>query len=263
MPLRHAAIVRGRIPILYRRVELMEAKRSMSPRFLARVAFVLGFLEGLASVWGGLRIPGMLVVSNDAVATASNILANESLFRLGVLLAIVAVALNTARTVIAYLLFRPVGRVVPLLMVTFGLIAISLQTADILLRLPVLVVLKNGDIFGGFSPEQLQSLVLLFIRWGGQSFNLYLAFFGLCCMLVGYAIWKSTFLPRLLGAGVILAGIGYSTFFWPPLANALRPWNLALGAGELVLGAWLLFRAVNAERWREQARATMELEAAQ
>ena len=241
-------------------MEPSNSARSLSPRFLARVAFVLGFLEGIASVWGGLRIPAKLVVATDAATTAANILANENLFRLGLLLSVIAIALNTARTAVVYVLLRPVGRIVPLLIAFFGLIAISLQTTDVLLQLPVLVVLKSGKDFGGFSAEQLQSLALIFIRWGGHAFNLYLAFFGLCCVLVGTAVWKSTFLPRMLGVGVIAAGVGYSTFFWPPLANALRPWNLALGIGELALGAWLLFRAVDAQRWREQARATRELE---
>ena len=70
-----------------------------NPRFLARLAFVLGFLEGSASVWGELRIPGRLVVSTDAAATAANILANESLWRLGLLLSVLAVAFNIARMV--------------------------------------------------------------------------------------------------------------------------------------------------------------------
>src|SRR6266699_3554630 len=172
----------------------------MSPRFLARMAAVLGVLEGVASVNGQLRIPDRLVVTTDAAATAANILGNESLFRLGLAVCVLAVAFNV---------------------------------------------------------EQLQSMALLFLRWSGHAFNLYLAFFGFCCMLVGYVVYKSTFLPRILGILEVAAGVGYATYLWPPLANYLYPYNLALGVGELALGFWLLVFGVNVERWKEQARAAL------
>ena len=225
----------------------------MSPRFLARMAAVLGVLEGVASVNGQLRIPDRLVVTTDAAATAANILGNESLFRLGLALCVLAVAFNIARTVLLYVLFRPVGRIPVLLVAFFGLVAIALQAGGSLVQLPVLVLLKSGKDFGAFNVEQLQSMALLFLRWSGHAFNLYLAFFGFCCMLVGYVVYKSTFLPRILGVLEALAGVGYSTYLWPPLANYLYPYNLALGGGELVLGFWLLVFGVNVERWKEQA----------
>src|SRR5262245_54790493 len=236
----------------------MKKTREMSPRTLARVAFILGVLEGEAMVWGQLRIPGRLVVSTDAAATAASILGNESLFRLSLAVSLLAVAFNAARTVVSYVLFRPVGRTVALLMAFFGLVAIALQAGSILFELPVLVVLKSGKDFGAFNVEQLQSLALIFLRWNGQASNLYLAFFGFCCMVTGYVIYKSTFLPRILGVLMVIAGVGYSTYLWPPLANHLYPYNLALGVGELLLGLWLLVFGVNVERWKERARAAKE-----
>src|SRR5438876_8421654 len=98
-------------------------KWSMSPRFLARMAAVLGVLEGVASVNGQLRIPDRLVVTTDAAATAANILGNESLFRLGLALCVLAVAFNIARTVLLYFLFRPVCRIRVLLVAFFGLVS--------------------------------------------------------------------------------------------------------------------------------------------
>lgn len=232
----------------------MKEIREISPRFLARMAAVLGLLEGSAQVWGQLRIPDRLITFTDSAATAANILGNESLFRFGLALSVLAVAFNTARTVLSYLLFRPVGRTIALLMAFFGLTATALQACSILFELPVLVVLKSGKDLGAFKVEQLQSLALIFLKWNGQASNLYLAFFGFCCMLVGYAIYRSMFLPRILGVGMVIAGVGYSTYLWPPLANYLYPYNLAFGVGELFLGFWLLVFGVNVERWKEQAR---------
>jgi len=220
----------------------------MSPRFLARMTAVLGVLEGLASVNDQLRIPERLVVTTDAAATAANILGNESLFRLGLALCVLAVAFNIARTVLLYVLFKPVGRIAALLVAFFALVAIALQAGGSLFQLPVLVLLKSGKNFGAFNVEQLQSMALLFLRWSGQAFNLYLAFFGFCCMLVGYVIYKSTFLPRIVGVLEVAAGVGCATYLWPPLAIYLYPYNLALGARRRRAGAWVLAPRVRRER---------------
>src|SRR5467141_1202676 len=120
----------------------------MSPRFLARMAAVLGILEGVASVNGQLRIPDRLVITTDAAATSANILGNESLFRLGLALCVLAVAFKSARTVLVYVLLRPVGRIADFLIEFFGLVAIALQAGGSNVQRPVLVLLKIGKDFG-------------------------------------------------------------------------------------------------------------------
>src|SRR5947209_6692945 len=86
-----------------------------------------------------------------------------------------------------------------------------------------------------------------------------LVFFGFWCVLIGYLIFRSTFLPRIIGALEVLAGLGYLTLLWRPLAHYLYPYNLALaGPGEISLLLWLLVVGVNVERWKEQANAAAE-----
>jgi len=81
-----------------------------------------------------------------------------------------------------------------------------------------------------------------------------LVFFGFYCILIGYLIFRSTFLPRILGALMAFGGLGWLTFLAPPLANHLFPYNLAPGIlGEGALTLWLLVMGVNVQRWREQA----------
>jgi hypothetical protein len=83
-----------------------------------------------------------------------------------------------------------------------------------------------------------------------------LVFFGFYCLLIGYLIIRSTFLPRLLGVGMAIGGLGWLTFLSSPLANSLAPWNLAPGMlGEGLLTLWLLAFGVNVPRWKEQAGA--------
>jgi hypothetical protein len=83
-----------------------------------------------------------------------------------------------------------------------------------------------------------------------------LVFFGVYCLLIGYLVFKSTFLPRVLGALMACAGLGWLTFLSMPLAESLFPYNLAPGiVGEGALTLWLLFMGVDARRWHEQADA--------
>lgn len=83
-----------------------------------------------------------------------------------------------------------------------------------------------------------------------------LALFGVYCLLVGYLIFRSKFLPRILGVLMAVGGLGWLTFASATLADALTPYNLAPGIlGEGALTVWLLAKGVNAERWQQQAAA--------
>jgi hypothetical protein len=83
-----------------------------------------------------------------------------------------------------------------------------------------------------------------------------LVFFGFYCLLIGYLILRSTFLPRVLGALMVFGGLGWLTFASPALAKSLYPWNLAPGIiGEGALTLWLLVKGVDVPRWRKQLEA--------
>ena len=72
---------------------------------------------------------------------------------------------------------------------------------------------------------------------------------------IGYLIIRSTFLPRILGVLMVVAGCGGLTFVWPPLATSLFSYILALNVGELLLMLWLLVKGVDASRWQKRASA--------
>jgi hypothetical protein len=81
-----------------------------------------------------------------------------------------------------------------------------------------------------------------------------LVFFGFYCLLIGYLVFKSTYLPRFLGVLMAMGGLGWLTFAWAPLATSLSPFNLVPGiVGEGALTLWLLVMGVNVQRWNERA----------
>jgi hypothetical protein len=109
--------------------------------------------------------------------------------------------------------------------------------------------------------EQLQAAALLCLKLYSQVFSIALILFALYDLLVGYLIFRSTFLPRSLGALLMFAGIGWLTFIWPPLASTLSPYVLPLGAlAEILLMLWLVVKGVNVSRWQEKALPNQSFE---
>ena len=97
------------------------------------------------------------------------------------------------------------------------------------------------------------------LRWQPHSLNIALVFHGLYCLLIGYLIFRSTFLPRILGVLMAFAGLGWLTYLSNPLVNYLSPYNLASGLlGDVSVFLWLLVMGVNVQRWKEQASAQGE-----
>lgn len=224
-----------------------------SPRRKARTAGVLYLLEGAPAVFQQSVIAG-LIVSGDAAATATNVLAHEPLFRLWFAAALLAVACHIAYTVLFYDLFKPVNRTVALLAASVSLVACALQAFAALFQLVALLVLGGGSSLGALTQGQGQALALLFLNLHTQAFNIYLIFFGFWLLPTGYLILRSAFFPRIIGALVMLDGLGWATFLWPPLATSLYPIISVVAAlAEIPLALWLLVVGVNVHRWQEQA----------
>jgi Domain of unknown function (DUF4386) len=103
----------------------------------------------------------------------------------------------------------------------------------------------------------LQALAYVFVRVNESAFNTFLVFFGLWLLLIGFLIFRSTFLPRVLGVLVAISGLGWSMYLVPPHASHLFMPYLAgaSGLGEIPLLLWFLVVGVNPQRWKEQACA--------
>lgn len=232
----------------------MESIGAASPRLKARISGALYLAEMLTGAFAIVFVGGRLFVSGDAAATATAILAHESLFRSGFAANLLQFACYIGVTGLFYDLFRPVNRGLSLLAAFFSIVGCTLGAVSCLFELAPLAVLRGAKYLTVFNVEQLQALGLTFLKLYAQAFDISFVFFGFYCLLIGCLIFRSTFLPRILGAGMALAGLCWLTFLWPPLAHALSPYTLALGIlGEGSLTLWLLVFGVNAQRWKEQA----------
>jgi hypothetical protein len=235
--------------------EMMQPIAEAPPHPKARITGVVYLLYFLTAISSELFMKG-LVVSDDAAATANNILAHEPLFRLGLATGLIATAWYVALTALFYFLFKPVDRSLSLLAAFFSLVGCAILSFASVFQLASSVVLGGSQYLGAFNVEQLRALALLFLNLRIQAVNVSLVFFAFYCLLIGYLIFRSAFLPRTLEVLMALAGLGWLAFLSPRLANQLSPYIQVFGfLAEVSLMIWLLAKGVNVQRWKEQACA--------
>jgi hypothetical protein len=129
-----------------------------------------------------------------------------------------------------------------------GMVAVTLLICDI-------VKLTNRSLAWLAACFSLVGLTFEALRWNPQGLDIALVFHGLYCILIGYLIFRSAFLPRILGGLMALAGLAWLTFISPPLATYLSPYNAAFGIlGEAMVFLWLLVAGVSVQPWKRPPR---------
>jgi hypothetical protein len=205
------------------------------------------------------------VISGNAAATAANVLAHEPLYRLAFVANLIATVCYLAATLLVYALLKPVNRNLSLLAAFFSLVGCAIGAVSSLLYLAPLAILGGAQYLTGFTLEQLQAQALMSLTLSLEAGDIGLVFFGLHVLSVGYLIGRSTFLPRILGVLLALAGLCYLTgsfanFFSLSFKTYLLPFVAAGGLlGEGSLSLWFIVKGVNVQRWKEQAGAAEKM----
>src|SRR5438876_10399010 len=217
--------------------------------WLCIVAGMLGFVAGAP-----------LIVANDAAATAANILAKESLFRLGFAADLISGLSYVGVTAFIYYVLKPVSRSLSLLGAFFGLAGVAIGGASWVIHLAPLLLLHGDQYLTAFTTSQLQAMSLAALTLQMQLFPIGMAFFGIQCISIGYLIARSTFLPRILGVLLALGGTcsviaSFANLLMPSFGPRLVLFIMPVGfIREGSLGLWLRVKGVNEPRWCEQAR---------
>ena len=163
------------------------------------------------------RIAGALYLLSFLTAAFTELFARGWLNLAGGLIAVLGMVVVT---LLVYDIFKPVNLSLSLLAAFFGLVGLTFEA----------------------------------LRLQPRSVNVAIVFAGLYCLLIGYLIFRATFLPRALGALMTIAGLAWLTWLSNPLVKHLSPYNLAAGAlAELSVFLWLLVMGLNAQRWNELA----------
>jgi len=224
-----------------------------SPLIRARVAGLLYLLANLFAPFALIYLPSRLIVGGDAAATANNIMASESLFRFGIVSNLFNSIANIFLVLALYQLLKVVSKNSASLMVIFSLAAVPIAMLNELTQLAVLQLLSGADHLEVFTTEQLQALAYLFLRLHGQGLNIAQIFWGLWLFPMGYLVFKSGFLPKILGILLMIGCFGYVIQSFA----AFLGYNVSIifftSWGELLFLMWLLIKGVNVEQWEKRA----------
>lgn len=230
-------------------------KHEFSPQTYARIGGALYFAIIIGGLIGEMAVRNVLVVPGDATATAQNILASLMLWRIGVVADLLQHVCDVGLALVLYVLLRPVNRNIALLALLFDVVAVSVFVANKLNMVLPLLFLGDAEYLKVFSPDQLHALAYLAIRAHDYGFGIGLIFFGCECIVLGYLIFQSGYLPRFLGVTMPLVGVCYlinsfALILSPALAHRIFPAILIpCFLGESALCLWLLIKGIDSTKW--------------
>ena len=228
------------------------------PKRVARAAGFLYLVIIALGLTGELVVRSGIVVPGDAAATATNILEAEGLFRFGFVADSVMLLADIALAVLLYVLLRPVSKTLALLAMCFRLVQAAIIGGNLLHYHAALVALVGPAYGAAFPPDQLAAVAALSLELHSHGYDLALLPFGINCLLLGYLVYRSGFLPRIFGVLLAAAGVvylvgSYTRFLFPAQVDTVAPLYVVAIVAESAMCLWLLVRGVDARKWAAAA----------
>jgi hypothetical protein len=236
-------------------LETTKVTKGSSQRTAALVAGVGLVLMFFFAMFGTFFVLDSLVIPGDVATTAENIVNNEQLFRMGIASIIIVIILDVIVAWGLYVFLRPVNWSLSLLGGWFRLVYSAIFFVALINLVNVLGLLTDSNSTLLFAADQIPSQVMLSLNAFYPGWDAGLVIFGLHLVIVGYLVFTSGNMPRVLGLLVIIAGLGYtidtfSALLLPGFGVTLSMFTFI---GEVLLGFWLLIKGVRANEWEEGA----------
>jgi hypothetical protein len=231
--------------------------KTTSIKTTARIAGFLYLLQIPLGVFGIVYVPKVLMVTGNMTETASNILANEFLFRLSIVSAILCALVTIATALYIYKVLKYVNKNYAKWILLFTLVVAPISMLNELNSVAVLLLLKNNECTTAFTQIQLYNLISVFLDLHKYGLQIVGIFFGLWLLPMGYLVFKSTYIPKIIGVFLIVTCLGYlidfTTFFLSPNVGIIISEYTWLG--EVLMVLWLLIKGVNVEKfekWKDE-----------
>ena len=210
-----------------------------------RFAGLLYVLISIPGVFALIYVPGKLIVHGNATATASNIAAHETLFRLGIAVDLITQILFMWVALALYDLLKGVNRRQASLMVTLIVLPVPIVLLNELNAIAALILVRGADFLSIFEKPQRDALAMLFLNLHSYGFDITAIFWGLWLFPLGLLVYRSGFIPRLLGVLLMLNGFtfpvnSFMSLLLPQYEHVVSRWMRPLGFGELLFMFWLL-----------------------
>jgi hypothetical protein len=201
------------------------------------------------------------VGSVDAVTIAANIAASEWLFRVGFVSFLLSAVFFLLSAWALYALLKPVNKDYALLLVFLNLAGVAIKCISLLSEFAALTLLNGSVYIEAFDMDQLQALAVLFLDIYKDGFMMAQIFFGLWLLPLGYLVFKSGFLPKILGVLLILDCFAiliwfFQFFLFPGYETINYPFLAISFIAEASLCLWLLIKGVNVKMWEKQVLET-------
>jgi hypothetical protein len=212
----------------------------------ARTAGVLYLAVTFLSLFTVFFAQSSLIVTGDAEATVANIMANKTLFSIGFLSDLLVQIIHIFLTIALYKLLKPVNKNQASLMAILALIPVPIAMLNVLNQIIPLILLSGAEYLAVFTAEQINALVLLFLNISRYGMFIAQIFWGLWLYPLGYLVYKSGYIPKIIGAMLIIGGFGYLIDFM--IVFLLPSFDVTISMltfwGEVILPLWLLLRGV-------------------
>jgi len=224
----------------------------MNVQRYARVAGVLFLISLVAGGFGEGYVPSKLIVSGDAAATVANLRNFDFLYRLGFAGFLIESLCDIALALIFYVLLKPVSKELSLLAAFFGLMATATFAFAELFYFAPVVIMRGGGYLQTFSNDQLNSLMLLSLKFYGFAGMIVTAYYGMAWIVRAYLMFRSGYLPRFLGVLMAIGGIGFVVrnfllILAPAYASDVL--LMLMFPGGLIMTVWLLWKGVDVAKW--------------
>jgi hypothetical protein len=214
----------------------------------ARIAGLLILIITVVAPFSMMYVPNNIIVPGDAVSTANNIMASDGLFRLGIVSDSVVFLLEIVIVVMLYVLLKPVNKTLSLVAAFARLAMTVIQGINLLNNFSALMILSGADYLKVFEAGQLQALALLFLNAYEYVTHIWGLFFALHLFFLGYLVYKSGYIPRILGIVLVIASVCYLIQSWGnillPKYEEIFAWVGFLSIIELAFPIWLVIKGV-------------------
>jgi hypothetical protein len=199
-----------------------------------------------------------MIVFGDAVATARNIMASEWQFRIGITGDLISAVFFLLAAWALYVLLKPVDKNLALLFLLLNLSGTAVYSINLLNQFAAVLLLSGADYLKAFQTDQLQAMAMFFLTLHHNGYWIAQIFFGAWLFPLGYLVYKSGFLPKILGIIMMIHFVGwlmtFLQFFLFPGFGAITYVTYPLGfISEFGLTLWLLIKGVNVEQWKIRA----------
>jgi len=216
----------------------------------ARIGGGIYLLMVLTAPFSLIYVPSKLIVRGNALATADNILAHETMFRLSIFGDLIGHVIFICLAVALYRLLSNVNKTWAILMVSFVLVSAAVGFLNALNNIAAVILFRGGEFLDVIDKTQRDALGMLFVRLHSNGEFISEIFWGVWLFPFGLLVYRSGFLPRLLGVWLIVAcfawiALSITALFFPSHYGAAFSWLQPAFFAEMAIMLWLLIRGVN------------------